>query len=250
MPEVKTTKVEPDGFRLLYEEGPCLVAAKPGGVATQAPPGIDSMEVRIKRFLKERDEKPGNVYLGVPHRLDRPVSGVMVFTRHVRAARRVAEQFQARTVEKIYLAVVQGNVSPDEGTWTDYIRKIPGKAESEIVERDHDEGRIAVLHYRVLARDSDHSLLKIQLETGRTHQVRVQAASRSHPILGDHQYGSSIPFGPQTEDPRRRWIALHAYRLTLRHPMTREIIIQTAPLPEPWRPLSICAALLDSDLGR
>ena len=84
----------PNGFDILYEEGPCLVVAKPGGVLTQAPPGIDSLEVRIKRFLKVRDSKPGNVYLGVPHRLDRPVSGVMVFAKHVRAARRIAEQFQ------------------------------------------------------------------------------------------------------------------------------------------------------------
>jgi 23S rRNA-/tRNA-specific pseudouridylate synthase len=168
----------------------------------------------------------------------------MVFTRHVRAARRVAEQFQARTVEKIYWGAVEGIVSPDRGTWTDYIRKIPDKAESEIVERDHPEGRIGILHYRVLARNSEQSLLEIQLETGRTHQVRVQAASRSHPILGDRQYGSSTPFGPQTEDPRRRWIALHAYRLTFRHPMTREIIVQAAPLPEAWKQLPLCASLI------
>ena len=239
-----TSLIEPDGFRLLYEEGPCLVVAKPGGVATQAPPGIDSLEIRIKQFIKIREQKPGKVYLGVPHRLDRPVSGVMVFARHVRAARRISEQFQARTVEKLYLGAVEGNVTPDQGTWTDYIRKIPGRAESEIVEREHPEGRIGVLHYRVLARHSGQSLLEIQLETGRTHQIRVQAASRLNPLLGDAQYGSSTTFGPQTEDPRRRWIALHARRLRFRHPMTREIIVQTAPLPEAWRSLSVYPALL------
>jgi 23S rRNA pseudouridine1911/1915/1917 synthase len=227
---------------MLYEEGPCLVVAKPGGVATQAPPGIDSLEFRIKQFIKQREGKPGKVYLGVPHRLDRPVSGVMVFTRHVRAARRVAEQFQTRTVEKLYLGVVEGDVTPDRGTWSDYIHKIPGKAESEIVDREHPNGRIAVLRYRVLARHSGQSLLEIQLETGRTHQIRVQAASRSHPILGDQQYGSSTPFGPQTEDPRRRWIALHARRLRFRHPMNREIVVQTAPLPEAWTALSVYPA--------
>jgi len=91
----------PDGFKILCEQGPCLLVAKPGGVLTQAPRSIDSLELRIKSFLKIRDNKPGRVYLGVPHRLDRPVSGVMVFAKHVRAARRIAEQFEGRTVQKI-----------------------------------------------------------------------------------------------------------------------------------------------------
>ena len=82
----------PDGFDILYEEGPCLVVSKPGGILTQAPPGIDSLEVRIKQFLKVRDDKPGKVYLGVPHRLDRPVSGTMLFAKHVRAARRLCDR--------------------------------------------------------------------------------------------------------------------------------------------------------------
>jgi len=228
---------KPEGFQLLYEQGPCLVVVKPGGLLTQAPPGIDSLETRIKEFIKRRDRKPGKVYLGIAHRLDRPVSGVMVFTKHVRAARRIAEQFEGRTVEKHYLAAVEGHVTPDRGTWTDYIRKIPGRAESEIVEREHAEGRIAVLHYRVLARAEHQSFLDIQLETGRTHQIRLQAASRSHPVLGDEQYGSTTAFGPQTEDPRARWIALHAHRLRFRHPMTREIVLQSAPLPDAWRQL-------------
>ena len=100
--------IRPEGFDILYEEGPCLVVVKPGGVATQAPPGIDSLEVRVKEFLRVRDSKAGNVYLGVPHRLDRPVSGVMVLARHVRAARRLSDQFEARTVRKTYWAVVEG----------------------------------------------------------------------------------------------------------------------------------------------
>ncbi len=227
--------VQPEGFEILYEEGPCLVVVKPGGLPTQAPRGIDSLEVRIKQFLKVRDQKPGKVYLGVPHRLDRPVSGVMVFAKHVRAARRIAEQFEGRLVRKHYWAVVQGEVCPDEGTWTDFIHKIPGRAESRIVDDSHPDGRTAVLHYRVLARRPERTLLEIQLETGRTHQIRVQTASRSHPVLGDQQYGSTEAFGPRLEDPRRRWIALHARRLQFRHPMTRETIVQTAPLPEAWQ---------------
>lgn len=221
-------------IEILYEEGPCLVVNKPGGVLTQAPPGIDCMEVRIKRFLKQRDEKPGNVYLGTPHRLDRPASGVMVFAKHVRAARRIAEQFEGRTVEKTYWAIVEGSVEPDSGTWTDYVRKVPDEARSEIVAEDDGTGRLAILHYRVLDRVAFGTWLEIELETGRTHQIRVQAASRGYAVLGDELYGSQTPFGPQTTDQRQRWIALHARTLKFRHPMTREIVCQSAPLPEAW----------------
>ena len=241
------------GFELLYEEGPCLVVVKPGGILTQAPPGIESLEWRIKRFLRDRDQKPGRVYLGVPHRLDRPVSGVMVFCKHVRATRRVAAQFQQRTVHKRYVALVENRVSPDEGIWEDFMRKIPDVARGELVEPQHPEARRAVLRYRVLQACSASSLLEIQLETGRMHQIRIQAASRGHPIWGDWTYGSTQPFGPATEDDRDRWIALHAAELGFRHPMTREPVFQRTPLPAPWQMIktedtSLIAFLTDPEV--
>src|SRR5579871_4903950 len=98
------------GFDILLEDGPVLVVCKPAGVATQAPPGIDSLETRIRAFIREREQKLGNFYLGIPHRLDRPVSGVMVFARHVRAAHRLSKQFEARTIRKVYWAAVAGRV--------------------------------------------------------------------------------------------------------------------------------------------
>ena len=222
------------GFDLLYEEGPCLVVCKPGGVLTQAPPHIDSLEKRIKAFLKERDDKPGRVYLGMPHRLDRPVSGVLVCAKHVRAARRLAEQFEGRIVSKTYWALVEGQVAEDAGTWTDYVRKIPDQALAEVVDRNHPDARIAILHYQVRERRKDSTWLEIQLETGRTHQIRLQTSHRGHPILGDSTYGSSVAFGPTTDEFRDRWIALHARRLEFRHPMSREFVAQQADLPECW----------------
>src|SRR3989339_1503073 len=111
------------GFDILYEQGPCLAVCKPPGLLTQAPPGIDSLEVRVKAFLKDRDARPGKVYLGVPHRLDRPASGAIVFAKHSRAARRLAEQFEGRSVRKIYWACVEEEVRPADGTWQDYVRK-------------------------------------------------------------------------------------------------------------------------------
>ena len=222
---------------ILYEEGPCLVALKPPGLLTQAPPGIDSMELRLKVFLREREKTQGKVYLGVPHRLDRPASGAMVFARHVRAARRLAAQFEARRVEKLYWALVEGVVTPAAGTWTDCLRKIPDQARAEVVAADHPEGRQAVLHYRTRAALDGVCWLEIELETGRTHQVRIQAASRGHPILGDGQYGARVPFGIQHEDERLRAIALHARSLRFSHPKSKAAVCVTAPVGEDWHAL-------------
>lgn len=193
----------------------------------------------MKEFLRARDAKRGKVYLGVPHRLDRPVSGVLVLARHVRAARRLAEQFETRLVRKTYWAVVEGRIEPPAGTWTDFLCKVPDEPRVEVVEPDHPGARQAVLHYRVLIADDHSSWLEIELETGRMHQIRVQAASRSHPILGDFQYGAQTPFGPSTDDFRRRWIALHARSLEFRHPMTGQMVAQTAPLPPAWQSLTL-----------
>jgi RluA family pseudouridine synthase len=223
-------------FTILHEDSHCLVVAKPAGLLTQAPLGIDSLEVRIKRMLKERDNKPGDVYLGVPHRLDRPVSGAIVFAKNVRAARKISEQFEHRMVAKSYWALAGGVIEPDEGTWTDQLKKIYGKPRTQVVDVGDPEGRIAVLHYHVLARHTDRTLLEIELETGRTHQIRIQCASRGHPLLGDELYGSTVPFGPWSDDERERLIALHARTLAFRHPMTRETISVVAPLPDHWPP--------------
>ncbi len=230
---------------VLYESGPCLVVLKPAAVLTQAPPGIDSLEVQLKAWLKAREGKTGNIYLGVPHRLDRPVSGAMVFARHARAARWISHQFENRLVRKVYWTCVSGVVEPAEGTWTDHLYKIHGKPQTEVVAADHPEGRLAVLHYRTLGRTAFGSWLEIELETGRTHQIRIQAASRGHAVLGDTLYGSNLPFGPAYVHEREQVIALHGRRLELRHPMTREPVAVEAPLSAEWRPLEL--PLADAD---
>ena len=236
----------PTGFEILYEDGPCLVVLKPAGVLTQAPPGIDSLEVRIKAFLKERDEKPGGVYLGLPHRLDRPVSGAMVFAKNVRAAQRLSKQFERREVEKTYWALVEGVVDPPEGTWRDILWKVHGQPRAAVVDASHPGGQPAVLHYRTLGQHRLGSWLEIQLETGRTHQVRVQAASRGFPLLGDAHYGSQIPFGEQFADERLRAIALHARRLGFLQPMTREPISVEAAVSSAWLEFVSCEGQSDS----
>jgi RluA family pseudouridine synthase len=229
---------------ILYDNGPCLVVNKPAGLLTQAPAGIDSLEVQVREFYKQREGKEGNIYLGLPHRLDRPVSGAIVFARHVRAAQRLAAQFENRTVSKNYWAFVEGHVTPDEGTWIDHLHKRHGMAQSIVVSADDPRGKIAILHYRTMATTAVGTWLEIELETGRTHQIRVQAASRGFPVLGDTQYGSTVPFGEQHADERQRGIALHARFLGFQHPMTREPVGVTAPTPVAWSTLELSEELL------
>lgn len=225
---------EERGFDILLDDGPLLAVNKPAGLLTQAPLGIDSLEFRVKQFYRQREGKEGNIYLGVPHRLDRPVSGVIVFARHVRAARRISDQFERRQVEKTYWALVAGQVEPDAGTWIDHLFKVANEPRTIVVDSSNPEGRNAILHYRVLQRLPTSTWLEIRLETGRTHQIRVQTSSRGHAVLGDRLYGSDVDFGPPTEDGREQFIALHARSISLEHPMRRERLTITAPLPPQW----------------
>lgn len=224
---------------VLYDNGPVLVINKPAGVLTQAPAGIDSLEVQVKAFYREREAKEGNIYLGLPHRLDRPVSGAIVFARHVRAAERISTQFENRTVTKVYWALVEGQLEGDEGTWTDHLHKRHGMAQTIVVPADDPRGKLAIMHWRVMGRTDAGTWLEIQLETGRTHQIRVQAASRGHAVAGDSQYGATQPFGEQFEDERLRAIALHARQLGFNHPMTRELVDVIAPVPLAWGALCL-----------
>lgn len=223
-------------LEVLYDDGPCLVVNKPPGLLTQAPLGIDCLEIAVKEFYRAREEKSAeeNLYLGIIHRLDRPVTGAITFARHARAAKRLADQFQNRTVSKTYWALVEGTLDSDEGTWVDFLHKRHGMAQAIVVPEDDPRGKKAILHYRVRGQVDGATWLEIELETGRTHQIRVQASSRGHSVLGDSQYGSSTEFGPECEDERDRAIALHARTLGFRHPMRDEQIVIEAPLPAYW----------------
>ncbi len=224
----------PAQLEIIEETDRFLAVSKPGGLLTQAPSGIDSMEVRVKHYLAQKNRDTGKIYLGVPHRLDRPASGVMVFAKNKKTARFLAEQFQQRTVKKKYLALVQGHLTTEHKTWKDWMRKVPGEARSEICEKTTDGAQNAVLHLSSSPHGPGTSLLTIQLETGRSHQIRLQTSSRGFAICGDQLYGSRIPYGPQTEDQRARWIALHASELTICSPETNQPVCLRAELPKYW----------------
>lgn len=220
----------PPDLHLLHDDADLLAVNKPAPLLTQAPPGVPSLEARVKALLHAQ-------YLGVPHRLDRPVSGVIVFARHPKAASHVHVQFQDHTVRKVYWAVVGGDVAADAGVWDDWVRKVPDEARVERATEGDPGAKLAMLEYRVVRRLGGRTLLELEPLTGRMHQLRVQAAWRGHPVLGDAAYGSAEAFGPLAELPRDRVIALHARRLTLTHPTTKQPLTLEAALPDYWAPV-------------
>lgn len=224
-------------IHVLYEDHHLLVVNKPAPLLTQAPPGVPSLEAAAKAYIKEKYAKPAGVYLGIPHRLDRPVSGVVCFARNTKAAQRVHAQFAEHNVRKVYWALVQGAVAPESGVWDDWVRKLAEESRVERASEGEPGAKLATLEYRVLRALSDCTLVELSPLTGRMHQLRVQAAWRGHPVLGDAQYGSPRAFGPPAEQPRDRVIALHARRLTLAHPFTKQELTVEAPLPDYWQPL-------------
>jgi 23S rRNA pseudouridine1911/1915/1917 synthase len=213
---------------ILYEDNHCLAVVKPSGrVSTHFQGKEETLDRAVKQYLKEKYQKPGNVFLGIVHRLDRPVSGVLLFARTSKAAARLAEQFRQGSIEKIYWAVVEGELVRSAGTLEDWLRKNRQAHRVEVVEPRSRGAHLALLHYQQRAQHKGLSWLEIRPQTGRTHQLRVQLAHHGHPIYGDAKYGSIHTFD--------RAIALHARSLTFLHPIRYEPITLTAELPRPWR---------------
>lgn len=215
-------------LEILYEDNHCLALAKPSGAVSAHFQGQGiTLDLAVKEYLKSRYQKPGNVFLGVVHRLDRPVSGVLLFARTSKAASRLAEQFREGTVEKIYWAVVDGEEMKQAGSHEDWLAKDQALGRVEVVAPGVARARQALLHYQRLATHGGLTLLELRPQTGRKHQLRVQLAHHGHPIYGDARYGSIHTLG--------KAIALHARSLTFLHPIRHEPIQLMAPLPKHWR---------------
>lgn len=229
-------------WQILCEDGPVLAINKPAGLLTLGAhdPAIPTLEREVRSYLKEKFQKPGNVYLGIPHRLDRPVSGVILFARNSKAAGRLAEQFRERQVRKIYWGIVSREPEQPEGCLTDWLLKEPDKAHVHVVPQGTPGARQAVLNYRSVGSNPWGTLLEIELETGRMHQIRVQLASRGWHILGDVQYGATrLLMDPAPTDATLNPIALHARQITFLHPVRYDSVTVTAPLPENWGDLHL-----------
>ena len=224
-----------DPSAVVYEDHHLIAVNKLAPLLTQAPPGVPNLEVLVKEYIRVKYVKPAGVYLGVPHRLDRPVSGVVVFARNTKAAQRVHAQFAEHRTRKVYWALVEGDVTPDGGTWENWIRKVPDEPRAVPAVEGEPGAKLATLEYRVIQRVMGGTLLELSPLTGRMHQLRVQCAWRGHPVFGDTLYGSARSFGPPAELPRDQVIALHARQLTLEHPFTKQPLVLVAPTPEYWR---------------
>jgi len=215
-------------LEILYEDNHCLAVFKSSGCVTTHFQGKEeTLDRAVKAYLKEKHQKPGNVFLGIVHRLDKPTSGVLLFARTSKAADRLARQFREGTIEKIYWAVVEGTVTRTAGSLEDWLRKDQEAGRVEVVEPDAPGARQALLHYQTKSTHGGLSLLEVRPQTGRTHQLRVQFARHGHPIYGDAKYGSVHTFGNA--------IGLHARSLTFLHPIRYEPITLTADPPRPWR---------------
>jgi len=203
-------------LNVLFEDNHIIVVEKIVNIPSQADKtgDIDMLTI-IKDYLKEKYNKPGNVYLGLVHRLDRPVGGVMVFAKTSKAAARLSEQVRIKEFEKKYLVVVNGKLARKQGTFEDYLLKNEKKNMSKVVAENTKNSKYANLDYEVLKYNEEINLsvVKVHLHTGRHHQIRVQFSSRDHSIYGDQKYGGR-GHGKQ--------IALWAYSLSFMHPISKE----------------------------
>ena len=213
---------------ILYEDNHLVAINKPPGLLTQGDASGDVCALDVVRaYLKEKYGKPGKVFLGMVHRLDRPASGVLLFARTSTAAGRLSAQFREREVHKIYHAVVRGVVEQGEGTLRHHLARDEGAARTVVVDESDPVAQEAVLRFRLLGVEGERSLLEVELLTGRKHQVRAQLAAIGHPIVGDRRYGAS-------SYRRDHSIALHARSLMVTHPTKKEPVLIEAPVPDGW----------------
>ena len=208
-------------LNVMYEDNHIIVVEKPENVPSQGDKtGDEDMLSIIKQYIKKKYNKPGNVYLGLVHRLDRPVGGVMVFAKTSKAASRLSEQVRNKVFKKKYIAIVNGKMEDQKGTMKDYLWKDAKKNTSYVVKEGKKNAKLAELDYKVekYDKEQDLSVVKIDLHTGRHHQIRVQFSSRMHAIYGDNKYhGRGAGTG----------ICLWAYELVINHPISKEEMVVT-----------------------
>ena len=215
-----------ENVQILYEDNHLVIVNKRAGDITQGDKTGDTpLSDIVKEYIKEKFNKPGNVFLGVVHRLDRPTSGIIIFARTSKALERLNKMLREKTIDKTYWAIVKNQPKIADDTLINYLKKNPKNNKSSVFSKEIDGSKRAVLHYKTLKRLDNYSLLEIDLETGRHHQIRAQLSAIGSPIKGDLKYGfnRSNPNGS---------IHLHARRIQFTHPVSNQHIDITAPLPK------------------
>ncbi|MFD0713614.1 RluA family pseudouridine synthase [Paenibacillus sp. GCM10027626] len=216
---------------ILYEDNHLLAVIKPPGILSQADQtGEPDMVNLLKEDLKFRYRKPGNVFVGLVHRLDRPVGGAMLFAKTSKAAGRLSDSVRTRSFDKVYFAIVHGMPAPCAEPLRHYLRKDAGRNLVTVHDHPVPDAKEALLYYEVVASARHTSLVAVRLLTGRPHQIRAQMSAIGHPLLFDRKYGA-----PAAEGARD--LALWSAAISVPHPVTKEQLILQAPLPaaEPWR---------------
>jgi len=213
-------------IEVLYEDNHILVVNKPNNMLVQPDPTGDlALEDLAKQYIKVHYNKPGAVFLNAVHRIDRPVSGVVVFARTSKALSRLNEQFRSKEVIKTYWAIVKEKPKELSATVTDYIRRDAKKNKSFVCPQDARDAKRASLSYKLIASSDNYNLLEIDLHTGRHHQIRCQLAHLGCPIKGDLKYGAA-------RSNKDGGISLHARSIEFTHPVTKERLTITAPTPQ------------------
>ena len=209
---------------MLWSSSSLIAVGKPAGIATQSPSGVDSLETRLRNQLSPHTE-----YLAFPHRLDRPVSGVILVATTKRAANLLGAQFESRKVSKTYIACVSGNATSIELAWNDAILKRSDEAKVDVVNTGTEGAKACETAVEVVGYNAhnDCTVLRLSPRTGRMHQLRVQSARRGHPILGDELYGCPPNVTPSFHPLR---IALHAETISFHDPKTGRLVTVSAPL--------------------
>jgi len=217
---------------ILHQDNHCLAVDKPAGLLSQGDTtGDPSVDEEVRAYLKAAHAKPGNVYVGLVHRLDRPTSGVLLLARTSKGASRLSEQFRSGQVAKTYLAVVEGTWLDDSGEWEDWLLKDERTNVVVSVSPETAGAQRSNVAYRVVDRRAGRLAIELRPTTGRGHQLRVQLASRGLPIVGDRKYGARSTLMALDGRPR---IALHARELRFKHPTRPEHLTIAAPIPADW----------------
>lgn len=211
---------------ILFEDNHIMIVNKPFGQPTQSDESGDlSLEDEVKAFIKNRDEKPGNVFLGVVHRIDRPVSGAVIFAKSAKALRRLNEMVKERDLGKTYWAIVDHKPPYENGELVHYVGRSPKQNRSMAYDTPRSDAKLAKLTYELVCVSQNFYLLQIDLITGRHHQIRAQLSKVGMPIKGDLKYGS-----PRSN--KVGGICLHARKVSFLHPVTKQLIEVTAPVPQ------------------
>lgn len=238
-PEETRSPAQEDELIILYEDNHIIVVLKPQNLASCPDESQDeNLLDRVKNYIKNTYQKPGNAFVGLVHRLDRPTGGVMVFAKTSKAAGRLGEQMKSGDFEKKYLTVLNGAPHEESGTLVNWLKKNTVNNMVYLCPQGTEGAKFASLDYRILAKEGNLALAQIKLHTGRSHQIRVQMAGIAHPVYGDMRYGG--------ERAQKGKLGLWAYSLAFTHPVTKERLLFLCEPPKselPWKKFDLSFAL-------